>query len=755
VFTLSVPKENFTKGLDLISDMVQNAVFDPKEFEREREVILKEMKMLNDRPDRKLDDLVYATAYLVHPYRNPIIGHEPIFKALSREDLLDYYRSHYVPNNMILSVAGNVKREEVLPLIKKAFENFAMRSVALRDLPQEPDQIIPRRLEVEYPTQLTRLTMAYQSIPLFHKDLFALDVLAMALGSGASSRLYQDLHEKKRLVESISATNYTPLDRGFVEISCLIKDQDPDKVIQQVKAMIEQIKKQGLTPDELAKVKRQVMTQNIYGRESAEGVAYRAAMEEGFTGDPSFSDKYLEGVRRVKNDDIKRVAVDYLDDQRLSVVIMKPKGLPSKGVQNVASVPSDIQKVVLPNGLTLLLQEDHSLPLISLSTMINGGLRQEPAESGGLSSLTAGVWAKGLKGKTSEQIAREVESRGGSFSIGSGFNSFAIDIDFLAEDLPLALDYLEGAVKYPTFPQEEIQKEKEQMLTAIVARKDSVLQTSSLALREALFLTHPFRLDSLGSEESLKRISRADLVKYYDRFISPDNMIIAVFGDIDKTRIKNEIIKRFGGLKRSKVTLKSAFEDVPKEVRFKELSMDKEQALVMYGFRAPTIHDKDKYAFEIAVNILSSSLGGRMFKRIRDELGKAYGLSGSFSPGVDAGMASFFTLTTEENIPKVRQIMEEEITSLRDELVTDKELADAKAYLQSGLARNLETVSSRAMTSSINELLGLGYDDHLHYNERNNAVTKEDVREVVRKYLNLQHTAVVITHAQGKTPSKP
>jgi len=755
VFTLSVPKENFAKGLDLISDMVQNAAFDPKEVEREREVILKEMHMHNDRPEHKLDDLVGDTVYIVHPYKYPIIGRESLFKAITREDLWDYYRSHYVPNNMVFSVAGGVTVNDVLPQIKKAFENFTMRTKPERVIPQEPEQIASRRIEIEYPTNLTRMTMAYQGIPLLHKDLYALDVLAMALGSGASSRFYQELHEKRQLVESIAASDYTPVDRGYVEITCLIKDQAPDTIIQAVKAMIEDVKKQGLLPGELEKVKRQVMAQNIYGRQSSEDLAYHTAMDEAFTGDASFADKYLAGVRLVTNADIKRVAAEYLDDQRLSVVILKPKVAVPPTAATVATAPLSIEKIVLPNGLVLLLQEDHSLPLLSLNAVINGGTRQEPADLNGLSQLTASVWSKGLKGKTAEQISREVESRGGSFSVGSGFNSFTINISFLAQDLPLAMEYLEEAVKYPTFPQEEINIEKDQMLTALDARKDSILQTGSREMRKTLFLTNPFRLDSLGSEQTLKKISRVDLLGYYDRFLSPNSMIIAVYGDMDKKKIREEILRRFGGIKPVKVALTSVPEDAPQKPRVKQFSMDKEQALVMYGFRAPTIQDKDKYAFEIAVNIMSSSLGGRMFKRIRDELGKAYVLSGGYNPGVDAGMADFYTVTTEENIPKVREIMEAEITSIRNELVTDKELTDAKTYLQSELARSLETISDRAMTSSIDELLGLGYDDYEHYNERTNAVTKEDVRDAVRKYLDLQHDAVIVIHSKSAEFPKP
>ncbi|MBF0122839.1 MAG: insulinase family protein [Candidatus Omnitrophica bacterium] len=747
VFTLSIPKENFSKGLDLISDMMQSAVIDPLELEREREVIVKEMHMLNDRPDRKLDDLVYASVYLNHPYKNPIIGRESIFRALTREDVLDYYKTFYVPNNMILSIAGPVTTKDILPQIEKGFSEFKERSFPVRNLPREPAQIFPRWVSEEYKTDLVRLTMAYQGVALLDNDLYALDVLAMALGQGASTPLYLDIYRKKRLVESIGSGNYTPMDQGFFEINALMSTDNSREVVQSVKKILEQIKTRGFSTEELEKVKRGVMVSTVYGRETAEGMAHRSAMEESYTGDENFSDKYLDGVRRVTNEDIKRVALKYLRDDRLTVVVLKPKTEAGKDEAAAALPKADVEKVVLSNGLVLLLKEDHTLPIVSLTTVINSGTRQEDPQLSGISSLTSRVWERGIQGKTFEGISRELESQSVSFSIGSGQNSFVLSSNGLSESLGLILDYLEKYVKMPTFPVDELSKEKDQMLTAIKARKDSVLQMSFKELRETLFLTHPMRLDGLGTEETLGRLDRKALVAWYGKFLSPSNMVIALFGDIDKAKVKADLEKRFGSLKAKSVEIRGEQEAFPENVRFKELAMDKEQAAVLYGFRAPNIHDKDKYAIEVSINILSSSLGGRMFKRVRDELGKAYALSGSFSPGVDAGMATFFTLTTNENIEKVRSLMEEEFKKLADDLVTDKELADAKIYLKSDLARDLQSISSQVMTSALDELLGLGFDNYKSYNERIDAVTKEDVQAVARKYFDLGRMALVVTRS--------
>ena len=743
-YVLSVPREALPKALDLLSDMLMNPSFDVNELEKERQVILKEMNMVNDKPDQKLDELVYQTVYHVHPYQFRIIGREDVFRALRREDLVEYHQNLYVPNNMIISVAGGVKAEDVLALVKDRCKDVKARSFPLRNVPQEPEQISFRRLEIPYPTDLTRMSMAYQGVALLDKDLYALDVLSMALGQGESSRLYLGLYKKDRLVEGISAGNPTPEDRGFFEISCVMKAQDPEKVIAAVKAMIADIQAKGFLPDELAKVKRQVMAENIYGRQTAEGMADRAAMEEAFTGDPDFSDRYLDGIRGVTNDDIKRVARQYLVERRLSIVILKPKKNEAAAVNAAPAVKGDIEKTVLSNGLVLLLKEDRSLPMVSMSAVFNGGMRQETVELNGLSSLLGSVWTKGAATESADDIQRQFDERGASLSSYTGRNSFVLGMTVLAEDQAFMFDHLEKFMTSPAFPDSEIARDKEQMLTALVARRDSVLETSSRVLVETLFQTHPYRLDSLGTEESLKRVTRAKIMDVFARYIRPDNGVIAVFGDIDKDHVRQELERRLGKLKPGKPELKMFAEDAPVMTRVKELTMDKEQAAVMFAFRGPLISDKDRYALDAAVNVLSSSLGGRLFKRVREELGKSYTVSGRVSPGVDAGMVYFFALTTDEGASKVRSIMEEEFARIRTELVTDKELQDAKTYLISKMARDMQTYDAQAMTRSVDELLGLGYKNVDDEPQRLGAVTREEVRAAARKYLDTAHAAIVV-----------
>lgn len=744
VFTLSLPKENFVQGVDLIADMMRNASFDPQEVEHEREVILKEMRMLNDRPDRKLDDLVNAHVYVLHPYRLSIIGREKMFRTISREDLLDYYRTYYAPNNIILSVAGQFTAEDVLPVIKEKFGDAPAKTTPMRNLPEEPEQIASRSYEESYSTDLYRMVLAYQGVPLLHRDLYALDLLASALGSGRSSRFYRRLYEEKQLVNSIAAWNDTPIDKGFFEISCLMKEDNRKEVTQEVKAIIDEVKRSGLRPEELSKVKRQAVVENIKSREVASGMAYRSAMEEAFTGNHLFSDSYVQGIKRVKNNDIKKVAKTYLIDERLTEVSLTPPVSGQAMEDKKTTSAMEIEKVVLGNGITLLLKEDKTLPVVAINLMMRAGIQQEPEGLEGLASLTGTIWGKAYKGITPDMLSREIEQRGGAVSTRSGKNTFALSMSFLSDDLPFALDVLEKLLKEPSFPSEVIDRERQQMITAIASRKDSVMQTAYKELLETLFLTHPFRRDGLGSVESLGKISRKNIVDFYRFFSVPSNMVISIYGDINKEKIIKHLTDRLGALPTRTCPIKNFEESAPDSRRERELLMDKEQSAVLYGFRAPVISSDEAPAVEVAVNVLSSSLGGRLFKRIRDELGKSYALGGTYSPSVDAGTVTFFSLTTAENISKVRSIMEEEFLKIARETVSEKELLDAKAYLKGDHARDLETLNAQSDISTTHEILGLGYTYSKSYNTRIDKVDKDTVRAVAKKYFSIDHAAVVV-----------
>ncbi len=749
IYTITVPFESFDTALEVLADMLMHSVMDPVEIEKEREVIFGEMRMYKDDPDRKLNELAYQNIYIKHPYRHPIIGYEDLLAGVTRDDLLRYYRSRYAPNNTILSIAGNIQEQEILPKVEGAFKDFKRQRDIARNLPQEPPQLSQRRYDEEYPTDLTRLSMAFSGVSLLDHDLYAMDVLAMILGQGESSRLYLDIYKKQGLVHAISSSNYTPIDRGVFEIGALLEVENTEKTIRAVLKALEEIKKNGVQKNELEKAKRQVLSEHIFSLQKASRVTYSQAIDEAYAGDPQFSQKYVEAVRKIANEDIKRVARHYLVGEALTIVVLQSKG---KGVplppERKEAEAGEVRKFVLKNGLTVLLRGVHELPIVSMRLSMQGGTRQEDPIDNGISQMMAALWEKGTKALSAKQIAERSESLGMGIGAFSGKNSFGLEMECLSENFQEGLGLFADIVKNPAFPDEELADVKDEMRAAIRQRGDDIFQFSGLAFKELLFLTHPLRLDDGGALESVDRIQRDDIIALYHRWLVPSNMVLTVFGDIDPEKTLEDLEGRFGVLTGPGAPLRSSHEDPPLQPREKEIFMDKEQAMVMTGFHGVDLKHKDRYGLEVLTAILGSSFSGRLFHGIREELGQAYSLGGYFAPAVDAGYICFYVLTAEKDIAQVREVLRKNIQRVQRELVPEEELEDIKTYLKGTFKAGLETNSALSFTSGLDELYGLGFDHYQKHDHEIDAVTAQDLKRLAGEYLDLNKAVTIITRPQ-------
>jgi zinc protease len=751
IYTITVPIEAFDTALTILSDMLKHTTMDAAETEKEREVIFGEMRLHNDNPDRKLGELTSLNVYSNHPYRHPIIGYPELFAKVTKEDLEKYYRRFYAPNNVVLSIAGGVKETDIFPKIEEKFKNFQRQIDVPRNLPQEPLQLNPRVYEEAYQTDLTRFSLAFQGVSLLNRDLYALDVLAMILGQGESSRLYKDLFRQKQLVYGIESYNHTPIDQGIFGIEGTIDYNKLSAVLSEIQKEIDLIKEKGVTPSELEKSKKQVISDYVFSNQTTSSIAYSRANDQAFTGDYDFSEHYIDGVKEVSLQDVKRVAQQYLIKERSTLTILKPKTQASSLKEEAKEEQKfAIKKYTLNNGLRILLREDHTLPIVSVELVMHAGTREEPAELNGLSKLTAAVWTKGLKGMSAEDISELTESKGMSLGSFSGKNSMGMSIDFLSEDLSIALNLLDGFIKNPTFPEKEMLKIKPLMLAQLKIKKDDISAFTAQTLREELFLKHPYRLDESGNEEGIKKITRDNILQFFAKHAVASNMVLSVFGDIDSDKLLTVLKNKFESLPKQPIELPSFSEDPIETVRTKINYLDKEQSMVMIGFPAINFEHPDRYGLEVLTSILGSSFSGRLFTNVRENVGKAYTVGGQFVPGIDTGYTFFFALIKPGEAPKVQEIIEQQIKRIQNEYVSDKELSDIKIYLKGTFKEDIQTNSGLNFIASLDELYGLGYDRYQKYAQSIDSVTKEDIKRLANMYLNLNQCAVVTTQPPAK-----
>ncbi|MDI6781528.1 MAG: pitrilysin family protein [bacterium] len=748
VYHMVMPRDKAEIALDILADAAANATFDPAEMEKEKEVILREMDMCDDDPDKYLSRKIWQEAFSQHPYQYPVIGYKGIFAQLTQDDLLKYYQRFYVPNNMILSVAGDFNSFQMLENINKYFKDFKRTSISPVYLPQEPAQIGKRMFEDVKDIKAAYLEMAFHIPDIRSRDLYPLDVMALILGQGNSSRLYQTLREKENIVYSINAWSYTPQYPGLFGITAVLEHENLQKAQDSIWKEVERLTQGDITDEELEKARQMVIASSIFSQETVESQAADIASNEYVCGNINFNKDYVEGVRKVTEDDIIRVAKQYLCENNLTLGILKPKikkDTISPSIQ--VKVEPIIQKFVYDNGLVLLVLEDDSLPIVSVNAVFKGGVLFEEKGREGVCNLVQKMMLKGTKNRNAKQIAEEIESRGGDISAYGGNNSFGCSFKVLKEDLDLGLSLLSDVLLNPSFPAEEMEKERKAVMAAIRLQDDDPFNYAVRILRENMWQDHPYRHNSLGTEEAVNGLKYEDLSAFHQAFCQPGNMVLSVFGDVKAQEIRQKVSETWAGVKGCKLSSSFPEKAEQKESRQVIQEKDKEQSIILLGFPGVRVGDPDKYVFDVMSSILSGK-GSRLFVNLRDKYGLAYYVGVFSMLGLSPGAYVFYIGTGKDRIDAALEGIKKEVTILKGEDVTDEELSRAKASLIGEHWQSMQTNSAHSFNCALNELYGLGYEEVGMFLTRINGVTKDDIKRVANKYLQDDKCTVVIVRSK-------
>jgi zinc protease len=743
VYYINVPNTGGEIAIDILCDIMQNATLPADEMVKEKQVILREMDMNQDDPGRRASRRLFETAYTRSPYRYTVIGYPDIFNEVQRDDVFAYYREKYTPNNVFFVVVGDIKAEAVEAQVRKAFATVKAKPLPPIVLPDEPPQAGQREIIEEDQIELGHFHIVWHIPDVRHPDIPSLDVLATLLGAGHSSRLYQEVREKKAIVHSADAWTYNPGNPGLLGVSAVVDGSKFKEARLALLTEVERMKHELVSEAELSKAVKQFTAATLATRKTMQGQAQDLGANWLAATDLNFSERYLAAVKRITPADLQRVARQYLVSDNRTLYALLPKGALLRELESSEKlVDQPVQKFVLPNGLRLLVKEDHRLPFVEFRAVFEGGVLAETAANNGLTVLLAKMLLKGTSTRTAEQIVTEIESLGGSIDTYGGNNSFGASAEVLSVDFDSGLGLLADVILNPTLPAPSLERERQVQLAGIKAQKDQLLQSASRSMRRALFGNQGYGLDVNGSEESVSAIQVADLKSFYQNLVVPNNCVLAIYGDIKTGLVREAVEKQLGKWAPGSLIKPDAAKPSPLKASRHILEFkDKKQGVLVIGFSGVSLHDHDRYALELIQEALSD-LGSRLFVRIRENLGLAYYVGAQNFLGLQPGYFAFYAGTAPEKTGFVELELLKEAESLRVEGLTETELKRAKAKLigQKKIAR--QDLGSCAMTTALDELYGLGYancdSEDAHYE----AVTLEQTKAVAQKYLD-PHACVV------------
>lgn len=764
-YHFTMPASGLDAALRILSEMLGQSTLDEKEFEAEKGPVLEELHSGQDDPWDRLWERSMAEVYAKHPYRHPVIGYEAEIRAMTRAQMKEFYDKYYKPANAVLVIVGDVDGERTFARVAEMFGGIPAGTPVPKLEVAEPAQERGKRVEIPEKVEVDRLIACWRGPAVGQDDDYVCDILSSVLGTGRTARLYRRLVEQDQVASGADVSNYSGRFPGTFMVTVeALPGADRAKIEAAIDDEVAKLAAEGPTADELAKARNGAIAAFIFRAESSSSMAdllatYACTMTLDDLGE------YVTRIEKVTADAVKEAAKRILKaDSRTVCWSVAQEGGDKDGVGNEDEARPDrarkdgeaaaggagavklssAKRVVLDNGLVLLLLENHDLPVFAMQTFSRSGLLCESEDHAGLANLVGQLLEDGTADpdgktrRTAEDIAAAIENVGGRLST----SATGVEATVVSKDRDLALDLVFDILQHAAFPEEWVEQRRQMILAGIAAKNDNPQQLARDAYMETVYGRHPLHRPAEGYPDTVRSLTRDDCLSHYRRFFVPNNTLVAVVGDFDPAALE----ARIRDLTKSwKVGLLD-FPEFPEAVKpaqggSRGVSLpDAKQLNTYVGHLGIRRGDPDFFALLVMDNVLGTGSGftDRMSRTIRDEKGLVYsvGANISYSAGVEPGTFRAFFATTPQKYAQALSMVLAEIERIRKEPVPAEELEAAKAYLTGSFALEMETSGQLADMLVSVERYGLGFDYPETFVKSVRAVTAEQVLAAAQKHLD-------------------
>ena len=772
VFFINTTREHMAQAVDLVTGWMFTASITPDEYRREYQVVQRELEMGKGEPERQFFYLMQMNRYRVSPARVPVIGYQAVIQGLTRDDVYNYYKMAYVPENMMYVVAGDEDPEKMLKAVQK-YSDYPPGRVFSHHIADEPPVVSPRTLVATFPKLgQARLNLAFPSVAIYDRDMYALDLLAAVLGQGESSILTQELRDKRHLVTGIGTEDETPAyAQGSFDV---MMELDADKVPDATSAaldIIDQAKNTPLPQDRIETARTMLRAAHIQQLQKAEDIA--ASLGDDFmgTGDAHFSDLYLKRLDALTANDLQAVARKYLDRSKLITTTLFPAefagaaGLPkvedllrpAATTQQLAGKPageSGVNRVVLENGTILLVKRIPTAPLVVMQMYSLGGLTAEDVQTNGLGNLTMQTLLRGTKNRNAQQIAEFFDSIGGAMDTMCGNNTWAWTGTSLTKNFDKAFEVYADVVNNPTFPDDQVADMKRRIEAAIAAEDADWSAQAFRFFKKEFFgpMNSPYQFLPIGTKENVERFTSQQLRDWYEQKVQSAPRVLAVFGDVDPDHVKQLAAGLLGGGEKRPAPHHPQEPTIPTvagsglpSIQVDRIAVQKsehELAGIVIGFKSNSVvGDPANYPLDV-IDTLTSGFTyptGYIFETLRG-LGLVYVADARNAPGRDASLPGTFEVYAGCDPANVNRVVELTLQNIARVEGTPQDVnmdwfKRAKELMIVADAMENETPAAQAQLAAVDEVLGLGYDYHAHFADNVRAVTLEQVQQTARQRL--------------------
>jgi zinc protease len=724
-----------------------------------------------------------------HPYYGEVIGSHLDIQSAKLEDVRNFFKLYYAPNNASLAIVGDFNLDKARELVEKYFGPLKRGEDVPKIKAHTPPIGSEHRAVFQDNVQLPRVYMGWLTSPIFKPGDAEADLAATILGGGKSSRLYKKLVYEKQIAQDVAVNQQSLILGSVFEVQATakagVKPEDLEKAID---AEMNTFRKDGPTVAELTRARNVIESRIIAGLETLGGfggVADRLNSYNHYLGTPDFLAADIGRYESATTESIAAFAQGQLNGNQRAVVYGLPgkqdlgtevptpkaeqkdpsknngepvnadaewrRDAPKPGVASALRLPVP-ERFKLSNGLTVLYSERPGLPLVAANLVLHAGSGVNPADRPGLASMTARMLEQGTTTRSALQIADRAADLGATLNSGAGTDTTGISTRSLSRNFPDALELLADVALHPSFPQSEIERVRSERLTGIVQEKDEPFSLATRVLTSALYGSrHSYGYPDSGSTESIKAISRDDLEHFWKQNYFPDDAALVVTGNIKLAALKPLLEKQFSAWKPGRPA--PAAMGSPETTDARLILVDRPGApqttLVCFSMGLP--RSTPDYA---PVEVMNTDLGGLFSSRInmnlREAHGYTYGAGSAFvyhrAPGP---FLVFSDVRTDVTAPATSEVFNE-LRRMRDTPLTPAELLLSKDSIARSLPGRFERGTDAAATFAELFTYDLPLDYFSTLPDRINAVTIEQAQAMAKKYIQPEKMIVLAVGDRAK-----
>jgi zinc protease len=773
-YLFDFPSQHWQEALPIMADCMRNCTFREELLNSELKAVIQELKMYNDDYISLLIEKMLGAIFTDHPYRYPIIGYKRDLWALKREELINFYHKHYIPNNAALVVVGDVDAEDVFVQAERYFGEIPPDpSYAKEQFYHVPD-IEATSVVLHRDVQQPMAMVAWVLPGMQEKQDYILDLMSWIIGAGKGSRLYKKIVDDLALATELDSFVYDLFEKSIFFVQFQPKEGvDPEKIISVITQEMNELATHGPTASELVRAIKKTEMDALALRENNQKLAYLIAKYFIALGDESYLSFYNAVSAEELPGRIQDLVSTYLrptvmhrgfvlplpevekkfwlewqersdeeDALVLSRITREAEVEDGMHVENIHVIPPkdfkfpQAESLVLPNGLKVLFHHNPNQLKIDLVLDFKAKYFFDPEDRQGLSTFLFDMLQEGTTHYNSQQFSHELDSLGMSLNTFPGH----ITMTMLAADAYKGLYLLSDMLMHALLDDQVIEKVRTRLLSDVIDFWDDPAQFVGELVREKVYAGHPYRKRVLGSVESIRAITKADLVAAYKRYITPKGSRLAIVGDLSQFDLRDLLETTIGswqGAEEPTIEFPAIFPaEKATEINY---PINRDQITLCFGRLSVDRKNPDFDKLLLFDQVFSGGVLGSMSSRLfalREQSGLFYTIGGSLlaGSGQQPGMLFIKTIVSNDRLAEAERQIKAVIDAGAKDL-TQEEHEEAQRAVINSLVDNFATNAQMATTFLFLDLFGFPKDYFDTRVKNLLKVTRQEVQEAAARLL--------------------